>query len=67
MVSPAYFWRFIVTETYTSLEIASATGNRLLKFSSKDGKVVYDVLNQELGCGGVFVGPTGTSPPSYLA
>ncbi len=34
---------------YVLLEAAPATGNRLLRFSSKDRELVYAVLNRELG------------------
>jgi hypothetical protein len=34
---------------YVLLETASATGNQLLKFSSKDKELIYAALNRELG------------------
>ena len=34
---------------YVLLETAPATGNRHLRFSSKDKELVYDVLYRELG------------------
>ncbi len=37
-------------DQYVLLEIAPATGNRLLRFSSKDRELVYAALAQELGC-----------------
>jgi hypothetical protein len=36
-------------DRYVLLETASATGNQLLRFSSKDRKMVYAALSQELG------------------
>ena len=36
-------------ERYVLLEVAPATGNRLLKFSSKDRELVSAVLDGELG------------------
>ena len=36
-------------ELYVLLESAAATGNQLLKFSSKDRDLVYAALSQELG------------------
>ena len=36
-------------ERYVLLETATATGNQLLRFSSKDRDLVYAALNQELG------------------
>ncbi len=35
-------------DRYVLLETAPATGNRLLKFSSKDRELIYTVLNREL-------------------
>jgi hypothetical protein len=40
-------WR--VEGGYVLLETAAATGNRLLRFASKDGGLVYALLEQELG------------------
>ncbi len=40
-------------ERYVLLETAPSTGNRLLKFSSKDRELVYAALARELG------GPSG--------
>ena len=36
-------------ERYVLLETAAATGNQLLRFSSKDRYLVYAALSQELG------------------
>ena len=36
-------------ERYVLLETATATGNQLLRFSSKDRDLVYAALSQELG------------------
>jgi hypothetical protein len=36
-------------DRYVLLEMAPATGNRLLKFSSKDKDLVYATLARELG------------------
>ena len=36
-------------ERYVLLESATATGNQLLRFSSKDRDLVYAALSQELG------------------
>ena len=36
-------------ERYVLLETATATGNQLLRFSSKDRDLVYATLSQELG------------------
>jgi hypothetical protein len=36
-------------ECYVLLETATATGNQLLRFSSKDRDLVYAALSQELG------------------
>lgn len=36
-------------DSYVLLETAPATGNRLLRFSSKDKTLVYAVLARELG------------------
>jgi hypothetical protein len=36
-------------ERYVLLETAAATGNQLLRFSSKDRDLVYAALSQELG------------------
>jgi hypothetical protein len=35
-------------DRYVLLEVASATGNRLLRFSSKDRKLTYAAFAQEL-------------------
>ncbi len=37
-------------DRYVLLETAPATGNRLLRFSSKDRELVYAAFVQELGC-----------------
>lgn len=36
-------------DRYVLLEVAPATGNRLLRFSSKDKELVYTAFTQELG------------------
>jgi hypothetical protein len=36
-------------DRYVLLEVAPATGNRLLRFSSTDRKLVYALLHRELG------------------
>ena len=36
-------------ERYVLVETATATGNQLLRFSSKDRDLVYAALSQELG------------------
>jgi hypothetical protein len=40
---------FLGGERYVLLETAAATGNQLLRFSSKDRDLVYAALSQELG------------------
>ncbi len=37
-------------DEYVLLETATATGNRLLRISSKDRGLVYDALANERGC-----------------
>jgi hypothetical protein len=36
-------------DRYVLLEMSPTTGNRLLRFSSKDRELIYAALNKELG------------------
>ncbi len=51
-------------DEYILLEMAPTTGNRLLRFSSKDTELVYAALAQELGAS-LRQTLVGLHPPSY--